>query len=161
MLDVVGMACTHLDDGQFRLGSYLQQGKRNANVIVEIALRRGHPVLGGKDGADQFLGGGLAVGASQAKNRQMIVSQTVAAMMARQRPQRVEAVGDGDDAGIAAGCRGAAVVHDGARRARLQRFQRILVAVEIITLEGYEHLAPGNGPAVCRNATAAGLILLI
>ena len=161
MLYVIGMVGSHLYDCQLRGICNLEKRQWNADVVVEIAFRSGHIVLGGQDSVDQVLGSGLTVGTGQSKNGQMFVSQAVTSVVARQRPQGFKAVGDGYDARVACGGRGAAVVNDGAGRARLERLQRILVSIEILTFQGDEHLATGNGAAVCRNATAALLIFQI
>ena len=155
MLYVIGVVGSHLYDGQIGGIGYFEKRQRNADVVVEIAFRSRHVILCRQYCMDQVLGSGLAVGTSQSENSQMLVSQAVASMIARQRPQGVKAVGDGYDPRVAGRGRGAAVVYDGAGRARFERLQRILVPVEILAFQSNEHLTAGDGAAVCRHATAA------
>ena len=59
--NVIRMAGTHFDYSDFSLRTNGKQGERNADIIVQIALGSLHIELCRKDGANKFLGGGLAV----------------------------------------------------------------------------------------------------
>ena len=62
-LNVTRVTGSHLNDGDFVLGGETQQCFGDTYVIIEVTLGRHHVIFLGKDGTQQFLGCGLAVGA--------------------------------------------------------------------------------------------------
>ncbi len=58
--DFAAVVHAHFDDGDFVLGLEAQQLQRQAEGVVEIALRLEHAELCGERGGDGFLGGGFA-----------------------------------------------------------------------------------------------------
>ena len=60
------MVSTHLYDGDFVLLGEAQQGLWHTDVVVEIALRIEHVILLAEHCGYEFLGGRLAIGASDA-----------------------------------------------------------------------------------------------
>ena len=60
--NVIRMAGTHFDHGNFHIRSKGKNGQRNADIIVQIALSGLHIELCGKHSTDEFLGRSLAVG---------------------------------------------------------------------------------------------------
>ena len=73
------MAGTHLYHGNLVLGIEAEQRLGYAHIVVEIALGGHHIILLCKHGANEFLGGGLAIGASDAYHGHA----ELAAMLAR------------------------------------------------------------------------------
>ena len=62
-LDVAGMACPHLDDGDVVVGRQAQQRLGYADIVVEVALGVEHVVLLLEHGGDELLRCRFAVGA--------------------------------------------------------------------------------------------------
>ena len=58
--DLAGVVHAHLDDGDLVLRLQAQQLQRQAEGVVEIALRLEHVELCAERGGDGFLGGGFA-----------------------------------------------------------------------------------------------------
>ena len=67
-LDVARVGGPHLHDGNVVLLVQPEQGLGHADVVIEISLGGHHVVLGAEHGGNEFLGGRLAVGASDADN---------------------------------------------------------------------------------------------
>ena len=70
--DFARMVHTHFNDGSAMTGAEPQQGQRQTDVIVEIALRGQHGVAesGTQDAGDHFLGRRLAIAAGDSDERQ-------------------------------------------------------------------------------------------
>ena len=68
-LDVAGVAGPHLNDGYLVAGGQAEEGLGHTHVVVEVALGVEHVVFLGEHSGNQLLGGGFAVGASNADHR--------------------------------------------------------------------------------------------
>ena len=86
--NLAGMACPHLDDGNLCVDGDGEEGKRHAEVVVEVAGGGVGLVAFGQDGVDKLLGGGFAVGAGNAEEG----DGELAAMVCGQLLQGVEYV---------------------------------------------------------------------
>ena len=86
------MAGTHLDDGYLVAVVQSEEGLGHAHVVVEIALCEEDIILLLQDGRNEFLGGGFAVGARDADDRDV----ELAAMLAGQVLEGLETVGNKD-----------------------------------------------------------------
>ena len=62
------MVGAHLNEGELHVGRHRQQSQRDADVVVEVAFGRVHGVALREDGAQEFLGGRLAVAPGEAKH---------------------------------------------------------------------------------------------
>ena len=101
-------AHSHLDDGGLVAGSEVEEGVRNADLVVLVALIFQSVVFCGKYCMDEFLGGGLADTAGHPDKRDL----EPAAVGAADFDQRPLSVGDEDAAG-GVGTRHAAFHHRG------------------------------------------------
>ena len=92
-LDVARMAGAHLDNGNVVFLCQAEQRLGHAHVVIEIALGIEHVVLLLKHVGNQFLRGGLAVGACDSDDRDM----ELATMFASQVLEGLEAVVNEDE----------------------------------------------------------------
>ena len=140
------MAGTHLDDGQFVLGLEAEQGERHANMVVQVAFRVEQMVATAQYGGYQFLGRGLAVGASDADD----ACTQLAAVMAGQALERQQAV-VGQQVTVVARHEIFGFVDDGVGTSAFQCLGGKGVAVKCVSLQGNEEGAFGAMTAVGRH----------
>ena len=140
-LDFAQMVGAHLDDGNLGIGGDGQQGQRHAEVVVEVALGGRHAVALGENGGDQFLGGGLAVGAGDADDG----DGEVAAVLAGKFLQGAQHVGDDDATVVDLVLR---IADDAQGGALLEGLRSKGVAIEMLALEGKEDASGGDGARV-------------
>ena len=63
------MVGPHLNDGNLGIGGYAQKGEGHTEVVVVVAGGGMGAVAAAEDGMNQFLGGGFAIGAGDADDR--------------------------------------------------------------------------------------------
>ena len=127
------MAGAHFNDGNLRILADLEHGKRDANLVIEVADRCHNLVLCGKDRVYKLLGGGFSVSAGKADNRNIKLTAVV-------RGKGLEGF-QGVRHLYQAGVIGLhSIIHHGAACSGLQGLKRKGVSVKILTLEGEEHL---------------------
>ena len=88
------MRGTHLDNGNIVAVVEAEQRLGNANVVVEVALRRHYVIALSQHSTNQFLGGCLAIRASNANDRNI----ELATMLASQVLIGLQTVIDEDEA---------------------------------------------------------------
>ena len=93
VMPITGMARPHLDDGNLVFLREAEEGLGHTHVVVEVALSGQHVILLRKYCLDQFLRGGLAVGAGDADDGDF----ETAAVFAGQVLERLQAVVDLDE----------------------------------------------------------------
>ena len=131
----------HLDHGAPMRGLEAHQRHRHADVIVEIPVGRHARPASRQNRRRHFLGGGLAVAAAHADDR----NRERCAPRGRQPLQRIERVRYHD---LRDRCGGHRLLHQRADRAALCRGRHELPAVELRTLERDEERAGGERAAV-------------
>ncbi|EXI77992.1 MAG: hypothetical protein AW12_03079 [Candidatus Accumulibacter sp. BA-94] len=149
--DLARMIHPHLDDRGAMRRVQLEQGERQTDVVVEVALGGQHRAVESdlQDARDHLLGGGLAIAAGHRQQRQ----REAIAPVGRQRTQRQAGLGNpkqgqtSDQQAIGAVCRH----HRGSGATRHRRGE-VVVAVEMLAAQGDEQLARGNCPTVGRHA---------
>ena len=72
--DVTRMGSTHLYNGNLVFRRETEEGLWYAHIIIEVTLGEHHVELLAENGRDEFLGGGLAVGAGDAYHRNIEVA---------------------------------------------------------------------------------------
>ena len=131
----------HLHNGKLRTFGNRQKRQRHPHVIVEVAFgSRGFIPLG-QHGMHQFLGGGLAIGASDAYDGLLQVT----AVLLSQLLQRLQHVGNDEAAVVDNILR---VTDDTHRGPLLQCLRSKGIAIEMLALEGKEDTPGGDGPRV-------------
>ncbi len=135
------MAGPHLYDGNLCVGGDGKEREGHTEVVVEVAGGGVGAVAFGQDGVDKLLGGGFAVGASDAYER----DGELAAVACGQLLQGGKHVGHHNAAIVHLVLR---VADDAQCGALLQCLGREDVAVEGLPTEGKENAAGGNLPRV-------------
>ncbi len=147
------VAGPHLYDGNLCIGGDGEEGEWHAEVVVEVAGGGVGAVAFGQDSVDKLLGGGLAVGAGDAYER----DGELAAVVSGQLLKGSENVWHHDAAVVDFVLR---VADDAQRGTLFQCLGCEGVAVKSLPLEGEEEAAGGNLPRVGgdRAALKIGLI---
>ncbi len=142
-----GVIHAHLDDRDFVLGHEAQQLQRQAEVVVQIALRFEHVEFCAERGGHGFLGGGFSGRAGDGDD----AAAPLAAHVRGQRLQGDERIfGDQERVGkrgIGQGS-GARARDDGGDCAALECGGDEIVAVEALAAHGKEQLAGRDGARV-------------
>ena len=141
--DVAGVVGSHFHYGQLVLGLHAQQGKRYADVVVQVALGVEHVDVFGQYGGNQFFRGCLSVGAGNAQQG----DAQGAAVQPGQLLQGLQAVVDKQVARVAGRHMLGAVDH-GVCTACLQRFGGKGIAIEVFAFQGNEQGTCGAVAAV-------------
>ncbi len=140
---VVGAGLYHR---HFMLGAQTQKSAWHTDVVVEVALSEEGVVFHCQHGREQFLGGGLAVGARYLHHRDV----GLPAMMCRQCLKRGQYILHQTETVVAFGDN-IRFVHHGHGTPLLQGLHGIQVAVEILTLQCKKHAPFGAVATVRRN----------
>ena len=143
--EVFRMAGAHLNDGDLGILPYFEHTQRNANIVVQVALRGHHAVFGSQDAADELLGGGFSVGTGKADHGNGELLPVVSA----QCLQGGQGVRHLDEARIIGLHR---VAHNGITSPLFQGLQGKGVAVKILPFQGHEKLVFPDGTGVCVHA---------
>ena len=141
-------AHTHLNYGNIRVGLDRQQRLRQADFVVEVALRFHNLVFCSKAGCQQILRRGLAIRAGNRKNLQALLLQTVGMRQLLISKQRILNLEHRN------ACRQAFHVmrNNHACCAQLGSLHAVIMAVKIAALERHEQLARLYGTGVRRHA---------
>ena len=134
-----------LDDGNIVLGLDAKQGERHADVIIEIALGIEDVLPLGKDSADEFFCGGLAVGS---RNLQNSLSPCFA-MIGSQFLQGRQHIRNEDESLVLL-C-DFRIIYDSKGTTFLESLQGIVVAVERFAFQGKENASFRTLAAVRRH----------
>ncbi|OPZ13525.1 MAG: hypothetical protein BWZ06_01309 [Bacteroidetes bacterium ADurb.BinA261] len=125
-----GMACPHFHNAYLVLVLHRQKRERHPDVIIEISLRKSHLELFRKNGRNQFLGSGFAIGACDADDGNF----ELAPMMIGKLLQGFEDIVHHDDAMVAFESF-VALVNYGVSATLLQGAQGIMIAIEFVAFE--------------------------
>ena len=138
--DIARLCRAHLNHREFDTGFQREQGQRHADFIVEVALGSQGPAALRQHGAHHILDRGFAAAAGNRHQRPLEQRPVVGA----KAPQRDEGVGN-PQLGQGIVCDLADQRGDRASRGNLVE---VIVAVEVLTLEGYKQIARCQAPAV-------------
>ena len=174
-LDVTRVTGSHLNDCNLVLLRQTEQCLGHTHVVVEVALGVKHIVFLGKHGSDQFLRGGLAIGAGDANHGDVKLTTVLTGQVL----EGLEAVIDEDEPilklcimhscvpPVASVLRPSGelcivncelcIVYDGIGTTLFQGLQGELVAVERLAFEGEEDTSFRTVTTVCRDA---GMLLI-
>ena len=159
---VVGMVRAHLDYCDLSFGTNLEQRQRHADIIVQIALGRRNDKFLGKNAADKLLCGCLSVGTGKTDDSQSLsVDKSMLPMPAGKSLESHQSVRYGNDPWISGSGSLRALVDDSIGSSGLQCLERIRITVEILALEGKEHLSALDCAAVGSHDSAAGYVFSV
>ena len=130
-LDVARMAGAHLDDSYLVLLCESEQRLGHTYIIIEIALSIEHIVFLRKDCSNEFLGGSLAVSASDANDWDIELTT----MLTGQILKGLQTIVDNDKSVISRGGN-RCIIYDSIGTAFLEGRQSKLVAVERFAFQG-------------------------
>ena len=156
MGDIVGMAGPHFNHGKLGPRINFQHRERDADIVVQVSLGRGHDIFGREDGADQLLGGRLAVGAGQAHDGETFPRyKGMFTMVTGQGLKGLQGVRYGNQAFVARCRRFRGSIDHGKSGPFFQGGYRIGIAIEILPFQGEKQFSALQGAAIGRHPRAA------
>ena len=127
-------AHAHLHNGNVRIRLNAQQGFRQTDFIIEVALSFYNIIFTAQASSQQILRRGFAVGACDSKNLQTLLTQTVGMRKLLVSKQRILYHEHSNACRQAANLMG----YNNARSTQLHSLGAIVMAVKIIALQRYE-----------------------
>ena len=127
-------AHAHLHNGNIGIRLNAQQGFRQTDFIIEVALSFDNVIFAAQAGSQQILRRGFAVGACDSKNLQALLTQTVGMRKLLISKQRILYHEHSNARRQAAHLMG----YNNARSTQLHSLGAIVMAIKIIALQRYE-----------------------